>query len=161
MAGRRPTPTYLKLLRGNPGKRPINKGEPQPRIPETAPEPPAWLSPYAKEEWLRIAPELHRMRLLTPIDVMSFGAYCESYSDWRSASEVLAAAAAEDPTTGGLLVSGRRGDVANPLVGIISTAARAMLRFAGEFGCTPVARSRINTGDFGPHPPSKWDGLLT
>ncbi len=32
MPGPRPTPTYLKLLRGNPGKRKLNKREPQPQI---------------------------------------------------------------------------------------------------------------------------------
>jgi hypothetical protein len=35
MSGPRPTPTYLKLLRGNPGRRPINKNEPKPEIPAT------------------------------------------------------------------------------------------------------------------------------
>jgi hypothetical protein len=29
MRGRKPVPTQVKLLRGNPGKRPLNEGEPQ------------------------------------------------------------------------------------------------------------------------------------
>ncbi|HZK10243.1 MAG TPA: phage terminase small subunit P27 family, partial [Clostridia bacterium] len=28
--GRKPKPTALKVLEGNPGKRPLNKNEPQP-----------------------------------------------------------------------------------------------------------------------------------
>ena len=39
MRGRRPKPTRLKLLTGNPGKRPLNDDEPQPQaaIPECPP----------------------------------------------------------------------------------------------------------------------------
>ncbi len=49
--GRKPTPTRLKLLRNNPGKRPLNPDEPQPEA--TLPEPPAHLSDEAKCEWQR------------------------------------------------------------------------------------------------------------
>jgi hypothetical protein len=31
MRGRKPKPTYLKLLNGNPGKRPLNEQEPKPQ----------------------------------------------------------------------------------------------------------------------------------
>ncbi len=48
---RKPTPTRLKLLGGNPGKRPLNLDEPQPE--PTLPEPPAHLSDEAKAEWGR------------------------------------------------------------------------------------------------------------
>jgi hypothetical protein len=30
-AGRRPKPTRLKLITGNPGKRPLNRNEPNPK----------------------------------------------------------------------------------------------------------------------------------
>jgi len=32
MAGRKPKPTALKIIEGNPGKRPLNKNEPKPDI---------------------------------------------------------------------------------------------------------------------------------
>ena len=40
MRGRRPVPTCMKLLTGNPGKRPLNANEPQPKpeIPECPPQ---------------------------------------------------------------------------------------------------------------------------
>ena len=62
--GRRPPPTYLRLLQGNPQRRPINTNEPQPEIPAEFPEPPPQIDGYARDEWYRIGPELHRMRLL-------------------------------------------------------------------------------------------------
>ena len=44
-----PKPTRIRLLQGNPSKRPINKREPKP--PDGSPRCPAWLSPEAKRTW--------------------------------------------------------------------------------------------------------------
>jgi hypothetical protein len=52
MSGPPPTPSYLKLLRGNPGKR-RSPPEPQPELAPACPEPPVFLGEYAKEEWAR------------------------------------------------------------------------------------------------------------
>jgi P27 family predicted phage terminase small subunit len=161
MSGPRPTPTYLKLLRGNPGRRPINKNEPKPEIPAKQPSPPAWLSAYALEEWKRVAPELWRINLLTTIDVACLAVYCDAYSRWRVATEALAAMAARDEVTHGLLIKSRAGEAtANPLIWIANSAAKTMLRAADEFGMTPAARSRINGGFSPPPGPSKFGDLL-
>src|SRR6185312_15912505 len=63
MRGRRPKPTRLKVLTGNPGKRPLNAAElrPEPAIPEC----PAELSPVAHRERDRLVGELASLRLLT------------------------------------------------------------------------------------------------
>jgi phage terminase small subunit len=45
----------------------------------------------------------------------------------------------------------------NPLLRI---AAEDMLLYAGEFGLTPVARTRLAAGGYGPLSPGKFDGLL-
>jgi P27 family predicted phage terminase small subunit len=163
MSGPRPTPTYLKLLRGNPGKRRLNQNEPQPRIPAKAPPPPVFLSDIAKKEWRRVSGELFNLRLLTAIDVAALAVYCESFARWRTATEVLAAMAARDDQTHGLLIKTKAGDAAvNPLIWIANSAARDMVRYAGEFGMSPAARSRINGGiDISPRPPSKFGDLLT
>ena len=49
MAGRKPKPTSLKVLEGNPGKRQLNPNEPKPDA--SVPKCPAWLSKEAKREW--------------------------------------------------------------------------------------------------------------
>ena len=41
MRGRKPTPTTLKRLRGNPGRRPLPKDEAEPPVSERVPRPPA------------------------------------------------------------------------------------------------------------------------
>jgi hypothetical protein len=46
MRGRKPTPTYLKLLKGNPGKRAIRPTVEPPR-PAAPPPPPDFLIGYA------------------------------------------------------------------------------------------------------------------
>jgi P27 family predicted phage terminase small subunit len=117
---------------------------------------------YASDEWWRVAPELHRVGLLTVLDVATLSAYCVSYSHWRTAEEVLARVAADDQVTGGLIVKAADGNTRrNPLVKIASDAAADMLRYAGEFGLTPVARSRIAVGVYGQPPGGgKFDGLL-
>jgi P27 family predicted phage terminase small subunit len=160
MPGPPPTPTHLKLLRGNPGHQKL-RAEPLPLIPKTCPEPPAFITGYAADEWWRIAPELHVLGLLTRIDVPALAAYCHAYAQWRMAAETLAKMAASDPVTGGLLIKTKYGDVAqNPLVSITRKHAADMVRYAGEFGLTPIARSRIAAGINAPRPPGKFDGLL-
>jgi P27 family predicted phage terminase small subunit len=145
-----PTPLKLKLLRGNPGCRPI-KPEPQPRSAKECPLPPAHLSEYARCEWHRIGPELHRLGLLTVLDETSFAAYCCAYGHWRMAEELLSR---ED-----LLVAGERHGVANPLLKIAAQAARDLIRFGAEFGLTPSARARVTAG-MPPGSPSKFGDLL-
>ena len=49
--GRKPTPTTLKELKGNPGRRPLNEAEPKPAA--RLPSPPAHLSRSARREWRR------------------------------------------------------------------------------------------------------------
>lgn len=66
MAGRKPKPTALKTLEGNPGKRKINKKEPIPG--KGIPTCPEWLLPEAKLEWERLAAVMDQMGLLTEVD---------------------------------------------------------------------------------------------
>ena len=49
-----PKPGIIKLIEGNPGKRKINRREPQPA--NDAPRCPAWLTPEAKTVWRRVVP---------------------------------------------------------------------------------------------------------
>ncbi|SPO68124.1 protein of unknown function [Pseudomonas sp. JV241A] len=77
MAGRRPTPTELKLVRGNPGKRPINKNEPKPakRIPSA----PGHLSSEGQVAWGRLTVLLDRMGVLTEADGFALERLCDCY----------------------------------------------------------------------------------
>jgi P27 family predicted phage terminase small subunit len=159
MPGPPPTPTHLKLLRGNPGQRRI-RPEPEPAPLPEPPLPPDFLQGYACDEWHRLAPELFALKLLTSWDVQPLAAYCTAYRRWREAEEVLAEMAKSDALTSGLLIKRINGDAAqNPLVKIARHAAADMVRYAGEFGMSPAARARISAG-VGYEPPSKFGDLL-
>jgi P27 family predicted phage terminase small subunit len=145
MKGRKPTPTYLKLLKGNPGKRALNKHEPQPALLDKPPEPPPFLRGYAADEWRRVSAEMFRLRLLTALDVAVLAAFCPAYGRMRTAEETIAAMAERDPIMSGLIVKTQSGGgAANPLVWIAANAARDVARFGAELGLNPASRSRIS-----------------
>lgn len=135
MPGPPPKPTQLRVLQGNPGKRPLPKGEPRPRV---VPMPcPRWLLPEAKREWRRVAPELKRLGLATVVDRTALAAYCQAYARWRQAEEVL--------TREGLVFETASGYLApRPEVAIAQKSMQLMKGFATEFGFTPSSRTRIS-----------------
>ena len=59
--GRKPTPTAIKDLEGNPGKRKLNENEPKPE--KKAPACPKWLSKDARKEWHRLPRSFMRGRM--------------------------------------------------------------------------------------------------
>ena len=64
--GRKPKPTAMKELEGNPGKHPLNTSEPKPN--KKAPACPKWLEPEAKKEWRRLAKQMEAIGILTEVD---------------------------------------------------------------------------------------------
>jgi len=143
MAGRKKEPTALKKLKNNPGRRPLPKNEPEPKI--RIPSAPAHLSPYAKTEWKRISRELYNLGLLSGVDRSALGAYCQCYSRWRTAEEHLNKDAKDKGAIGGGLIIKTTNEnlIQSPLVGIANKAMADMIKYAAEFGMTPSARTRI------------------
>lgn len=137
MRGRRPKPTVLKLQ--DISHRRANEREPQPT--PGAPDPPEWLSPAARKEWDRVAPELERMGLLTRVDVAALAGYCTAYAHWQEAEAFI--------QEHGLTLSIRddkgvlKAVQPVPEVNISIKMLDKVRQFAGEFGFTPSARSRI------------------
>lgn len=132
--GRKPKPTHLKLVTGNPGRRKLNEREPKPEL--LRPMPPEHLSDEAKVEWGRVIDELFAIGLVTKLDRAALAAYCQAYGRWAQAEKALAAADLVVETSNGNAVQ-------NVLVGIANKAMADMVRYAAEFGMTPSARSRI------------------
>lgn len=143
--GRKPVPTHLHLVRGNPSKKKLPAK--QDEIPVVVEEvtPPAFLSDDAKVEWGRMMGALVTLKLISQVDRAAFAAYCQAYGRWAQAERALAAMRERDPAAAGLLVK-TTGDniVQNPLVGVANKAMADMVRYAAEFGMTPSARVRLN-----------------
>jgi P27 family predicted phage terminase small subunit len=134
MAGRRPKPTALKELQGNPGKRALNKHEPK---PGGIPKCPVHLDKDAKREWKRISVELIALGLLTSVDMAALAAYCSAYSRWAAAEKNI-------QKFGMVIRSKKSGEpVKNPYVLIADAALDHLRKFGTEFGLTPASRSRL------------------
>ena len=149
MRGRRPKPTRLKVLTGNPGKRPLNHAEPRPEavVPECPPE----LGPAAQAEWNRLVGELSALKLLTNFDRAALAAYCGAYALWAEATEAI-------QKFGAMVKSPHGFPIQSPYVSIANRQAEIMMRIAGEFGFTPASRSRIATP--GLKEPDLFDEML-
>lgn len=140
MRGPKPTPTGIKELTGNPGKRALPKSEPKPR--KARPQPPEHLNKDAKAEWARVEKEMASLGLLTGLDRASLAAYCQAYGRWAQAERALAKMTNQ---ADGLVIKTQSGNmIQNPLVGVANKAMSDMMRYAAEFGMTPSARTRIS-----------------
>ena len=136
--GRKPKPTAMKELEGNPGKHPLNTSEPKPN--KKAPACPKWLEPEAKKEWRRLAKQMEAIGILTEVDMAAFAGYCQAYARWKEAEEFI--------TQHGTIVKTPSGYWQQvPQVSISRANQAMMIKAAAEFGLTPSARSRIIAGN--------------
>jgi P27 family predicted phage terminase small subunit len=146
--GRKPKPTRVKVLTGNPGRRPLNLDEPRPEpsVPDCPPE----LSPAAQREWARLVGELGKLRVLTNLDRAALAAYCGAYALWAEATEAL--------QKYGVMVKSPTGfPIQSPYLSIANRQAEIMMRIASEFGFTPASRGRISAPMMSE--PTLFDGL--
>ena len=137
MAGRRPKPTHLRVLQGNPGKRPLNVNEPKPKVEQLTP--PEHLNAIALSEWNRVSEELSRLGLLTTVDRAAFAAYCTVYARWVDAEEGL-------KKTGPVVRAPSGYPMISPYYTVANQSLQLMRSYLIEFGLTPAARSRISIG---------------
>jgi P27 family predicted phage terminase small subunit len=152
MRGRKPKPTALKVVQGNPGRRPLNKLEPKPE--PGIPVCPSWLSSKGKFAWKEISTLLGDMRVLTKADRKALELLCDAYSEYRDARAVIQkdGATYEAITEAGSIIVRSR-----PEVAISSDAWRRVKTMLSEFGLTPSSRSRIQVPD--KKKSSVWDEM--
>lgn len=131
-----PKPTPIRVLEGNPSRRPINENEPKPA--EGIPAMPPHLDRRARRIWRDIVPELSRLGLLTVVDGEALAAYCTAASMAYNARKVLKEKGYTFKTPSGYLQQ-------RPEVAILNKAMHLVKAFAQEFGLTPSARSRLST----------------
>lgn len=148
--GRRPTPTTLKLLRGNPGHRPLNDREPQPE--PKLPSPPSHLSPAARKEWKRTGRLLLRLGLVTEIDRTALALYAQAFARWQESEEAL--------RKYGMVIKGPNGlPLQSPYLSIATRAMEQLQRSLTEFGMTPASRTRVHAVAEPSPEASGWDEL--
>jgi phage terminase small subunit len=89
MPGRKRRPTRLKIVTGNPGRRPLPDSEPEP--PEGNVERPAFLKYRAAEIWDERAQIFITMGTLTVADVDNFAAWCVLMAEFEQSQEKMQA----------------------------------------------------------------------
>jgi P27 family predicted phage terminase small subunit len=136
MAGRKPLPTALKELRGNPGKRSLNRAEPQ--FERGVMRCPAGLDQRARTEWKRITRVLDAAGILTVADRAMLAVYCQAWSEWIDAEAHLA-------NDGRVLEDKKGRSYPSPYLKVANDAYNRMRQAAIEFGLTPSSRSRLKS----------------
>ena len=134
-----PTPTKLKLLRGNPSKRPLNAAEPQP--PASGIVMPEHLGEVAARRWGELLPMLQATRVMTRADVEALARYCDTYEWWLA---VRAKLKKEGDTYPILNDGGEIKYIAQrPEVSIAHKLATQLRQLEADFGLCPAARASL------------------
>jgi len=130
--GPKAKPTKLKVLEGNPGRRPLPKKEPTPSKAKSVAAP-AELDAEGKKAWRRVVRQLKAMGLYTEIDRDALMLYSDSYSLWLKASRRL--------RKDGILTKGALGaPKLHPAVLVADKAFQRMKAMISAFGMTPADR---------------------
>lgn len=140
MKGRKPKPTALKVLQGNPGKRPINAKEPTPPPLAESLALPVELegNEIAQREWKRLAPMLQLCRQVTEADLSALLAVCLEWARYLDATRKVREL--------GMVVKAPSGyPIVNPYLSIATKALAGCNKLWPELGLTPSSRSRVQT----------------
>lgn len=140
--GRKATPTSLKVIAGNPGKRPVNKNEFRP-VAEL-PECPLHLKGEAKKEWIRVTTELAAYQMISAVDRGALAMLCTQWGRYVQAENMIAAEAKKNPDGAGLSTPSPNGHLVHSF-GLVASnkAIEIYLRLCSEFGLTPASRVNL------------------
>lgn len=147
--GPKKTPPALRLVRGNPGHRPIEPGVKLPPAELTEPDWAEVLGGGLKEtaigtaelcafEWARVVPQLTRHGVLTEVDAALVEDYCISRARLIECERHI--------SHHGLAVEGERGWQKNPSVTAANQYRTALRFMIGELGLGPSTRGTMQSG---------------
>jgi len=134
MKGRKPKPSALRLLQGNPGRRPYNNREP--KFSPGAPDCPPHLDALGRQEWFRVTAELDAQNLLTKVDRGAISIYCSNWSRYVKCERIL------DKSSMREVVKGRVQN--HGLLRVSNACQDRMMKVIVEYGFTASSRTRIH-----------------
>ena len=138
MKGAKPKATVLKLVTGNPGRRPLNAHEAKPKA--VVPDPPPMLDEDAMAEWRRVTPLLAEVGLISRLDRAVVAGYCMAFSRWMECERML--------KTTGLIVKSPNGyPMYSPYLAASNKALDQVRQMSEQIGLSGSSRSRIKVGD--------------
>jgi len=136
--GRPPKPTKLKVIQGNPGKRPLNKDEPR-YDPADLMQLPKGLPDIAVTVWEEYAPELMASKVLTIVDTHNFFAFCVNYAMWVKAVETLL-----EKGTPLTEFAAQGGNKKNPEISALTEFQKNWVQLGTLLGLDPSSRTRLS-----------------
>jgi P27 family predicted phage terminase small subunit len=142
MRGRKPKPTQLHILHGNPSEKRLPRNEPKP--PGDLTDPPDHFSDDQKTAW-RYALTNAPPGMLRRIDRGALAV-------WTVAEDLHRQAVIRQNRIGLLVEAPGGSAIQSPYLPIINRQALIMLKAASELGFSPVARPRIFGGQPGEVP---------
>lgn len=140
MRGRKPNPQRLRILRGNPGKRPLTSARTSPFVAGT-PQKPADLDADASAEWDRLVRLLggeHGVLCEADYGILLIAA--TAYSMFKRAERAIAEHGATYETER----DGLRMTRPRPEVRIMQQERRAYQAALAELGATPAQHARVS-----------------
>jgi len=139
--GRKSQPAEVKAAKGNPGQR-KNVVTPVSVIPVAGITPPQELSAPAAKVWNELVQPMVDARFLRQTDTVVFGVFCQAVADFRIAVKRL-------QRDGQFYkVKSNHGEYIrlHPACAIKERSMRIIMQYATEFGITPAARQKIQSG---------------
>ena len=154
MGARGPAPkaTNMRILEGNPSRRPINTDEPQPELGAVCP---LWVTDAARAVWEEVAPILINCGILTRADQVMFAAWCDAVANYKAVS-------LEIENTANLRTSDDPVYAQKQIKSLIASQrnyAELMIRFGTKFGLSPGDRTGLKVNKLKER--SKWEGRIT
>ena len=144
MQGRKPLPTALKLIQGNPGKRPIKFDDFRPAT--AVPSLPRHLKREAKKEWLRITRQLVQYGMISEVDRGVIAMLCTTWGRYVEA-ELMIEKATKSGSSGLFVKTPNGFPVQSPWLAVSNKAIETYRALCGEFGLTPASRTRVTPSD--------------
>ena len=138
--GPTPKPSSLKKLHGTfrTDRAPENEATP-PLATGNQLKAPDWLSEGATQKWDELALRLHRLGLLTEVDLDVFSLYCVTWDRWREAEELV-------QKEGAITVAQSGYQAVSPHVTRAKNRLAELIKLSGLLGLSPSARTKIDIG---------------
>lgn len=147
MRGRKPEPTVIRAMRGNPSKRPLPI---EPAVADGA-QMPDDLSPAEQRYWDDLSPLLERVRILKETDALALAALCRDLAQEEEIRRQLAPIPGPDGEPMQRLLipvqfrdGAEKGVMLNPLYRIQTELRSRIADGFRNFGMTPSARTRVH-----------------
>lgn len=136
---RKQTPTALKILSGNPGKRPINDNEFVPEGDIKDIKPPSNLTKTAKKIWKDVI-NLSPPGMIKSLDFAEMVRFCVAYDLYMTAYDKVQA-------ENMVMVNDKGVPIQNPWGTIMNKQSEIMASAASNLGLSPASRTKLKMQD--------------